>query len=171
MPASRSLALWGLGLWFGLLVTSWLMAGANFNTVDRVLGPTRRPELDRALSGVEPDARRSALRHLASEVNRWMFRRFMLIQLALGTVTLGLLWSGAGRGRWFVTAALAVAVLQAAFLAGAIVELGRSVDFVPRPLPPELSHRFGLLHASYVLSDFAKAGLILIAAWLTARRL
>lgn len=35
-----------LGLWLGLLLASWVIATVNFRSVDRVLGPELRPELD-----------------------------------------------------------------------------------------------------------------------------
>jgi hypothetical protein len=49
------------------------------------------------------------------------------------------------------------------------VELGRQIDFVPRPLPPEVARRFGSLHAGYVGLDLAKAAALAAAAWLLAR--
>jgi hypothetical protein len=159
-----------LGAWLGMLVASWVVATVNFRTVDRVLGPGVRPEAAERLSPVAPENRRLLLRHMASEINRWMFRWWSLAQIALAAVLLAALWSSGGTPRLAVGAASVLVLAQALVLAPAIVELGRSLDFVPRPLPPDPGHRFGVLHAAYVGSDFAKAALLVAAAWRLARQ-
>ncbi len=167
---SRSLAVGLMGVWLGLLVASWIFASLNFRTVERVLGPELRREADEVLGGVSPGARRMVLRHLGSEVNRAMFRLWGPAQLALALGALGLLWSQGGAPRLLLGLALALLLIQALTLAGPIVELGRAIDFVPRPLPRDVARRFGLLHAAYVGSDLVKAALLVGAAWLAARR-
>jgi hypothetical protein len=160
-----------LGLWLGLLLASWVIAGVNFRTVDRVLGPGMRPELEQRLSAIPKDERRVALRHLASEINRWMFRYWSLAQLALGAACLILSLRIDGSSRLLLAGALLVVLIQGFGLAAPITDLGRSIDFVPRPLPSDTARRFGLLHAAYVGLDLAKALLLAIAAWTVARRL
>jgi hypothetical protein len=164
----RAAALLLTGLWLGALVASWVAASTNFRTVDRVLGPTVRPELAQSLANVPPAEQRMALRHLASEINRWMFRSWCAAQVALGVVLLWLAWPAGATARLLVGAALLIVVAQA-LLTVPIVSLGRSLDFLPRPLPPPLAHRFGALHAAYVLADLGKAGLLAAAAWALAR--
>jgi hypothetical protein len=166
MPRSAA-ALVVAGVWLGGLAATWVVASVNFRTVDRVLGPARRAELDARLTGLAADDRRMVLRHLASEINRFLFRGFGAAQLAAGAGLLALAWSG-GRARLVVLAALGAVIAQIA-LTGPIVELGRQIDFVPRPLPPDLARRFGLLHAAYVGLDLAKAVALVAAAWLLAR--
>ena len=105
---------------------------------------------------------------MASEINRWMFRTWSLTQLGLGVLLVAAAWSLGNGPRVLAAAALALVLVQAFGLAGPTTELGRSIDFVPRPLPPDLARRFGLLHGAYVLADFAKAGLLLaLSALLT----
>ncbi len=163
------LAIAVLGFWLGMLVASWIAATINFRTVDRVLGAEARPELLQRLSPVGAEDRRVALRHLASEINRWIFERWALAQLALGVATVAFAWSQGGALRALALAALAIVVLQ--ILAGRpIVDLGRSIDFVPRPLPPDVARRFGALHGFYVLADLAKAVLLAAAVVLAVRR-
>lgn len=167
---SRTLAVGLLGVWLGLLVASWIFASINFRTVERVLGPELRPEADQKLGGVSPADRRTVMRHLVSEVNRWMFKAWGPLQLGLGALALWLTWSGGGAPRLLLGLALLLLAAQATLLAAPIVELGRAIDFVPRPLPGDVARRFGLLHAAYVGSDFVKAALLVAAAWLAARR-
>jgi len=157
------------GLWLGALLASWVAATVNFRTVDRVLGAQQRPELAQRLEPVAPEAQRQALRHLASEINRWIFRWWSIAQLALGLLLVALCWPRAGAARTLVAAGLVI-VLAPLALVRPIVDLGRSIDFLPRPLPPELGRRFGLLHAAFVIGDLAKAVLLTVSAWLLGRR-
>ena len=158
------------GFWLGMLVASWLMATANFRAVDRVLGPDARPEIATRLGGVPAEDRRVVLRHLVGEINRWMFRSWALAQLALGGIVLVAAWRLPGWPRRLAGAALLLVVVQLAFLTPAIASAGRSIDFVSRPLPPDVGRRFGMLHAAYAGADLAKAILVALAAWIVARR-
>jgi hypothetical protein len=164
---TRALSLFSAGLWLGLLVASWLLASITFRTAAAVLEPAGRPEVRERLASVPEERRLQVLRHLAAEINRAMFGRWLVVQLFLGAATFALVWRLGGP--WWVTAlALAIVVVQAG-LQGPMLEIGRSVDFLPRPLPPELGSRFGRLHAAYVLLDFAKGGILAWLAWLLAR--
>jgi len=158
-----------VGLWLGGLLASWVSASLAFRTVDRVLGPGRRPELNEKLSSVAEPDRRLLLRHLASEINRWMFERWWIAQAVLAVLLAAGVWRSRGPERWLVLAALALVLAQGA-LAPMIVSLGRAIDFVPRPLPELTARRFGLLHMAYVASDLLKAGLLAALAWLLVRR-
>ena len=165
---TRPAALILLGVWLGALLASWVAASVNFRTVDRVLGPQLRPELERGLAPVPAPERRAALRHLASEINRWMFRWWSSAQAVLGLLLLALVWPQRGP-RWLAGAALLIVLVQLG-LTGPIVGLGRSLDFLPRPLPAELARRFRLLHTGYVALDLAKAAALAGATVLAARR-
>jgi hypothetical protein len=158
------------GFWLGMLVASWLMATDNFRAVDRVLGSDARPEIAARLGGVSAEDRRVVLRHLVGEINRWMFRTWALAQLALGAVVLAAAWRMPGWPRLLAGAALLLVVLQLAVLTPAIASVGRAIDFVPRPLPPDVGRRFGMLHTAYAGADLAKAILVALAAWTVARR-
>jgi hypothetical protein len=158
------------GLWLGLLVASWVAASVNFRTVDVVLGPGGSPEAARRFEPVRSDDRRMLLRHLASEINRWMFRWWSLTQVVLGVLLVATLWSGAGWPRHLAVVALAVSLGQALGMAAPITEIGRAIDFLPRPLPPDVGRRFGLLHAAYVILDLAKGLALAVVATLLVRR-
>ena len=157
-----------LGLWLGLVLASWAVATVNFRTVDRVLGPSMNPDLGRKLASIPPEDRRMVLRHLASEVNRWLFGAGGLAQVVLGLAVVALAWPAGGAAR-NLTLAAATLVLGQALVAHAIVDLGRSIDFLPRPLAPDIARRFGLLHGAYVVSDLLKAALLVAAAWVGRR--
>jgi hypothetical protein len=165
----RAAVLFAAGLWIGLLVASWAMASASFRTADRLLGPEARPEMQARLAPLAPDDRRLVLRHAAAESNRWMFRAWAAMELALAAALVLLSWRLGTASRWVALGVAAVVVLQSAAVGPAIAQLGRSLDFVPRPLPPATGRQFGLLHAAYMLADVVKA-IGLAAAALIARR-
>ncbi|HEY6551942.1 MAG TPA: hypothetical protein VI669_01230 [Vicinamibacteria bacterium] len=158
------------GFWLGLLVASWVAATVNFRSVDHVLGPGGSREAQALFETVRAEDRRVLLRHLASEINRWMFRWWSLAQVALALTLLGLLWRQGGDLRWLAVAALAIVVVQVVGLAAPITEIGRAIDFLPRPLPADLGRRFGLLHGAFVLLDLGKAGTLLAILGLALRR-
>lgn len=155
MPLSRGAALLLTGLWLGLLAASWIAATASFRAVDRVLGPAARPELQARLAPMPQEDRRVVLRHLASEINRWMFARWAIVQLVIAVALVVAAWPSGGAPRWLVLAAAAMALAQAG-LGHSIETLGRSLDFVPRPLTPDVARRFGLLHGAFALLDLVK---------------
>ena len=119
---------------------------------------------------VPADARRPVFRHLASEVNRWMFGRFGWAQLGLALIVAVLGWRFGGAARVLSLAALVAVAVQGAALGPAILELGRSIDFVARPLAPDVGRRFGLLHGGYVVLDLVKAAVLVALAVVLARR-
>lgn len=166
----RGWALTLVGLWLGLLLASWFFAALNFRTVDRVLGPELRREADERFAGVAPAERRVLLRHLASESNRGMFGVLGAMQLVLALLVAALLWPEGGPTRVLGVAAAILLSAQVFGLATPIVDLGRAIDFAPRPLPADVGRRFGLLHAAYVGGDLVKAGLLVTLAWRLARR-
>jgi hypothetical protein len=155
--------------WLGLLVASWFAATSSFRTVDRVLGPSLRPEFATRLQGVPEAERRVVFRYLASEINRGMFRRFGFVEAAFALALAALAWPGGGKGRIFALAIVVVVLGQLVFLGPQILALGRSIDFVPRPLPPDVARTFGLLHGAYLVFDLLKAGLLASVCWLAAR--
>jgi hypothetical protein len=164
------MALLVTGSWLGMLAASWVAATVNFRTVDHVLGPGGSPEAEARFEKTRPEDRRMLLRHLASEINRWMFRWWSRAQVGFALGLALLLWPQAGALRWLAAAALAIVLLQAIGLASPITEIGRAIDFLPRPLPPELGRRFGLLHGSFVLLDLGKAVALVVIAIQTVRR-
>ena len=82
---------------------------------------------------------------------------------------MGLVWAVEGRPRILAGVTFGIVLIQIV-LGREIASLGRAIDFVPRPLAPDVGRRFGLLHAAFVLLDFAKAGLLTGVAAILARR-
>ena len=166
----RGVALLVIGLWLGVLFASWAIASASFRTAEVVAAtPPGSPTGDH-VARMPADTRRPLLRHLASEINRWMFGRFGWAQLALAVVLAGLAWGLGGTVRVLSVVALIAVGVQGAVLGPAILDLGRAIDFVARPLAPDVGRRFGLLHGGYVVLDLAKAAMLAALAVILARR-
>ena len=122
------------------------------------------------LAPVAAGDRRLVLRHLAAEINRWMFRAWSTVQLGLGLALLALAWRLGAAPRALAGAALLLVLVQAFGLAGPIASVGRGIDFLPRPLAPAVARQFGLLHGAYVLADLAKAAVLVALSTVLLRR-
>ncbi len=81
----RSVLLVIAGLWAGLLLAAGAAATLSFRSVDRALDPRASPELGARLAPLAADARRQALRHVASESNRALFAKFDAVIVTEGT--------------------------------------------------------------------------------------
>jgi hypothetical protein len=155
------------GIWIGFLAASWVLASITFGTAARLAETDARAELREKLAPVPEADRRIVLRFMASEINRTMFLRWLYVQLALGLVLVAA--AGRSNGPWLVAAVALVLVLVQFGLHQPILNVGQSIDFQPRPLPPVVAAQFGKLHGAYMLLDFAKMAALLVAAWRAAR--
>lgn len=164
------IALWLLGFWAMGTVAIALTATESFGVVDELLSGSPNAIFTSRVEELGPPAAREFLRYLSSEVNRKLFQIWGWAQIPLGVLVLWLVGSGGPRSaRNLVAAMLGLAFVLAFGLTPPIVDIGRSLDFVPRePPPPELG-TFGLLHAAYSGAEFLKLGIGLVAAWLLVR--
>lgn len=165
----RTLALWLLGLWLGVLLASWAAATINFRTADRLAAGALADAPDRA-AVTAAEGRRALLRQVAVEANRWMFRWWSLAQLALGAAVLAAIWRPPSGLRATIIAAVGITLVQAAVVGPAMEVMGRGMDLAARPLPLEVARRFGLLHGGYAVLDLLKALLVAAAAIVCFRR-
>jgi len=167
---SRAVLLVLCGAWLGALFLSWAVASATFRTAEAVAALPSGSAAGDHVARVPAETRRPLFRHLASEVNRWMFGAFGWTQLAVALAVAALAWPLGGAPRWLAVAAAAIVALQGGFFGPRILELGRAIDFVPRPLPPDVGRRFGMLHGGYVILDLAKTLVVIALAVVVSRR-
>ena len=151
-------ALFCLGAWVMGTVCVSIVAMQNFYTIDRLLdGPSHE-----AFAGFAEDAgretARSVLRYLSSELNRLFFQLWNGAQFAVGGAALWLVWSlpGAARLRALLAAMLLLVAFLTFWVTPQILDVGRSLDFVPR--------EFGILHATYTMLELLKGAAALGAA-------
>ncbi len=170
MHAARLLAA-VLGAWLALCASMAFVAMSNF----RVTDVERLRDADEVFAALdEGEERRTALHYVARELNRHFFQRYDRAQLALAAVALVLLlFAGAPRKARLVVLLLAagVALAHALYLTPTMVELGREIDFVPRPdPPPEPVQRFYALHGVSLALELAKMALLAALVLMVARK-
>lgn len=158
-----------LGGW--LFLTAWMayVAGANFKIVE----PTTLHDSAEVFGALaEGDERRQALRFVASEINRHLFVVYGYLQIVLFAAAVGFFAMARKPSRVVLGSIVGCGVMALAWvvwLNPAIVELGRTIDFMPRdPEPPEVV-RFFTLHKVAVGSELAKMALIALAGHLLSR--
>lgn len=159
--AARAL-IWLLGVWLVMTMAVGFLASGNF----RVLDSERLRHADTVYAEIPAgEPRRLVLRYAASELNRYYFGVYSKAQLVVASAALLLLWLSRRRSRLVtigVVIAAVSAVLVMVWLAPALTELGRQIDFTPRdPEPPDVAH-FYRLHRIDVVLEMAK--MVVLAA-------
>ena len=159
-----------LGIWIGINLFMWFGAGTSFSTVNRVL-QAPNPQFAKITQNLSASDTRELMRHLASEINRTLFKAYNWTQVVLGIALLFLVMRQTPRD----TTALALSGMMLVLVltltlvvTPQMVMLGRSLDFALRdPLSPEMA-RFHTLHGAYTGLDGVKllAGLTLLVRWM-----
>lgn len=151
-------AIFALGMWMAGTILIAVVATQNFRTIDRLLATSPNAEFRAAVDRLGHDRGRDLLRYLSSELNRLYFRLWNFAQLPLGFAALGLvIGARAGRSiRWSVGGMVAIVLIALVWLTPQIVSLGRSLDFVPREVPPPGMSRFWILHGTYLGLELVK---------------
>jgi hypothetical protein len=170
MNRIQTLAVALVGVWLGWTLFMWFLAGRSFSTVERVLSKPN-VHFSEATKSLSPEQTREALRCLASEINRTIFRAYGLGQIVLGALLLGLLYRQTPRDTFSVVVVgcmLAIVLILTLVVTPLVISLGRSIDFVPRTPPPPGLQRFWMLHGAFTGLDGIKllAGLVLIGRWI-----
>ncbi len=170
MAKTQALGTAILGVWLGWTFFMWFLAARSFSTVDRVLNKDN-PQFAAATQPMAPEQTRVILRHLASEINRTVFRAYGWSQVALGAFLLFLVSRQSPRdkvGLALASGMLALVMVLAFIVTPQIISIGRSIDFLPRNPPPPGFRRFWMLHGAFTSLDGAKlvAGLVLLGRWI-----
>lgn len=159
-----------LGFWLGGSVVLWGVVGYNFAGIPRILQGheelARRAELDPDHAEFKTTVKTSTLWVYSSELNRAFFTFWGRAQLVLAGLALVVALMGR-HGVVVPTLILlaGVVVVYAAFWQiPEIIDVGTSLDFVPRDPPLPLLAKFHELHRLSLLTDFGRGGLVLLAA-------
>ncbi len=174
MTAKRSAKLASLeGVVLGAILCGtifmWVVAAGNFSILDA----TNRPKLGELLGPSGPENTRFALRHGASELNRFYFLVWNRLQVGLLVLFLVLEWMRS-RGQELArmgggVSMLVLGLVLLLYLTPLLTEAGRAIDFVPTSPESKGRAAFMRVHAVYMAVDFLKflCGILLVA--LTAR--
>jgi hypothetical protein len=146
-----------LGGWLAGIILVGLMAAENFWIIDRLLATSLSEPFHRTVGQLRAGEARAMLRYVASEMNRLFFVWWGWSEATLGAVLLVLaVRIRSRRAATGVAAMLGIVTAMQLVLTPRIVELGRSLDFVPREPPPPGLTQFGLLHAAYSILTLVK---------------
>ena len=160
-----------LGGWLIGTIFVAFAAAENFWIIDRLLLTSLHPTFHEYVGVLPAGEARAMLRYLASEQNRFFFVWWGWSEAVLG-IALLMLAARSKSGRLMLGFALMFALVAATqlYLTPRIVEVGRSLDFVPREPPPPNLRSFGMLHAAYSVTDLIKLVIGGWMAWLLLRQ-
>jgi len=126
-------------------------------------------EVDRLLSGNPPAATlrlkplgqqaRMTMRYQASEMNRWLFSRWEVVQLVFGTAFLFVVLFGSRETKFVIAGVLLTLLLglvQHLLITPELIGLGRLIDFVPPEAQSPDRQKFWVMHTAYSGVEVAK---------------
>jgi hypothetical protein len=179
MNRAEPWAVFCMAVWMTGTVCVAIVATQNFFTIDRLLAGSQNEAFQvavKTLDSVETPGHpvaRDMLRYLSAELNRLYFQYWNLAQLAVGILALWLVTKlrGVDRAKWCIVGMLGISLFVMAVLTPPIVNVGRSLDFVPRESPPpnvvSSLRTFGLLHVTYTVFTFMNLVLgVLATLWI-----
>ncbi|MEE3199179.1 MAG: hypothetical protein VX254_04035, partial [Planctomycetota bacterium] len=160
-----------LGIWLGASILLLWVVGSSFPGVEKAV---QNNEKLAERAGFEPGD--SAAKKISvpwvvtGELNRQYFAGWNIGQLVLAGAALLCAARCRQRATFLVLSIAALVVLALSFwLAPAITEAGRSLDFVPRDPPPAQEASFMSLHRWYTGLEVAKVILLVLAVKLVGR--
>ena len=169
MGRSQVLAVAILGAWIMSTLCMWFAATRSFATVERIMegGRPQFVEITKPLGEVST---RMVIRHMASEINRTLFRGYGALQIGFGALLFLLVLRQTPRHTLdisLVATMLTLSLILTLVLTPLITSVGRSIDFLPRNPPPPVMPRFWMLHGAYTSLDGIKllAGIGLLIRW------
>jgi hypothetical protein len=160
----RRLTMAIIGVWIGLSLAMLFVATQNFRGVDRLLEAPGAPA-SQVMETITRDDARALLRYQVSELNRFFFDWFGLVQVALAVaLTVNLLFATNGHRPTLVICVLLVILvaIEKWYMTPEITYLGRLIDFVRSDLPSPVRSRFWSFHIAFSVMEVVK--LLVLAA-------
>ena len=158
MGRSQVLAVAILSAWIMSTLCMWFAATRSLSTVESVL-KRAEPQFVETTKLLGEDPTRMVLRHMASEINRTLFRGYGALQIAFGVLLFLLVLRQTPRHSLdigLVATMLALSVILTVVITPMVTSVGRSIDFLPRNPPPPVMPRFWMLHGSFTSLDGLK---------------
>ena len=159
-----------LGAWIMSTLCMWFAATKSFATVERVMkgGQPQFLEITKPLGEAST---RMVIRHMASEINRTLFRGYGVLQIGFGVLLFLIVLRQTPRHALdisLVAIMLTLSVILTLVITPMVTSVGRSIDFLPRNPPPPIMPRFWMLHGAFTSLDGVKllAGIGLLSRWI-----
>ena len=163
-----------LGVWFGGGILMAWYGARSFGTVEAIMNGSNPAFLSQT-KPIGPAVTRQVLRYAVAEQNRWLFKCWELLQIALGLFFFAYLLFGTTEGKFSLLVSLlmvAMVLIQRLGISPELGIVGRSLDYVPHDVAAQERAKFWLLHNAYLGLDAVKYGLGLLmgAIALSSRR-
>jgi hypothetical protein len=153
-----------LGVWLGGGILMAWYGARSFGTVETIMNQSN-PGFVVQTRPLGPAATRMVLRYVVAEQNRWLFRNWEYMQIALASLFFCYLLFGTMEGKFSLAvmlAMLALTVMQRLLISPDLGITGRTLDFAPSDLAAQERARFWLVHNAYLAVEALKFGLGLI---------
>jgi hypothetical protein len=153
-----------LGVWLGGGILMAWYGARSFSTVDAIMAQSN-PAFVAETKILGPADTRLVLRYVVAEQNRWMFRNWENLQIALAALFFCYLLFGTLEGKFslgVMLAMLALTLIQRLWISPELGISGRIMGYIPGDIAAQERARFWLLHNAYVSVDALKLGLGLI---------
>lgn len=141
-----------------------VVATQNFMGVERLL-EAPAPDAARMIDKLGQDAARMFLRYQVSELNRFYFDWYGVLQICLG-ILLALTVLFATNGNKFMLGLTliltAVVIFEKVMLTPEITYLGRTIDFIARDVPSPARQRFWSFHTAFSTTEIVKMALMAV---------
>jgi hypothetical protein len=153
-----------LGVWLGGGILMAWYGARSFGSVETIMNQSN-PGFVVQTRPLGPAATRMVLRYVVAEQNRWLFRNWEYMQIALASLFFCYLLFGTMEGKFSLAvmlAMLALTVMQRLLISPDLGITGRTLDFAPSDLAAQERARFWLVHNAYLAVEALKFGLGLI---------
>ncbi len=169
---TRRLSSFLLGAWLAASLFMSAVAAGNFRAVDRLLDTPSKAASEH-IKKLGKDSTRALLRYQVSELNRYYFDQWELVQLCLGALLAVVLLFATNGNR--LAMALSVfmvllVVIQHWLVGPQVLALGRLLDFTSANAPLAQRTQFMAHHRAYLVVEGLKllAGVVLTVRLLVA---
>ena len=153
-----------LGVWLGGgILTSWYGV-RSFGTVETIMNQSN-PAFVVQTKTLGPAVTRTVLRYAVAEQNRWLFRQWENLQIAMAALFFAYLLFGTMEGKFSLSvmlAMLALTMIQRLLISPELGMTGSALQFIPREAAGPEHAKFWLLHNAYLLLEALKFGLGLV---------
>lgn len=167
---TRRLSSFILGAWLlGSLFTAFI-ASQSFANVERIMNNPPSP-VAKDMEDLGSDITRQLLRYQASELNRFLFETWGVVQLGMGAAFLSASVLTSHRSKFLILVSALMMVLVAIstfYILPTMNVLGRSFDFLPLAAAPVDRANHASYHLTYLVMEVLK---LLLGLSLAARLL
>ncbi len=162
-----------LGVWFGGGILMAWYGARSFRTVESLMAQAN-PGFVAQTKPLGPAATRSVLRYVVAEQNRWIFRSWENLQIAMGVLFFCYLLFGTTEGKFslfMMLIMLALTLLQRVLISPELGISGSVIEYIPADLATQERARFWLLHNAYLAVEALKFGFgLILCAIVMSRR-